>query len=197
MGRKSLAKERTNQIIDAFEQCIVKHGYEQATLQRTAEQANLNIGMIHHYIGNRDDLLRQMVARLIKKSHDEMAHFAKLVPAKKRLPYLLNTFFSIDGESDEEQILDALITASGRNPLLRELITDINQVYEKILTDELSQMYPQATPEDCQQVTFSILSLAYGSSLLVDIGGNHHRKRQALQAAEALANGLGTRETDK
>ena len=55
MGRKSLAEKRINQILDAFEQGIIEHGVEGVSLQQTAVLAGVNLGMIHHYIGRRDD----------------------------------------------------------------------------------------------------------------------------------------------
>jgi len=68
MGRKDLSQQRTEQLLDAFEACISEHGLKGATLQRTAEKADMNIGMIHHYIGNRDALLRMSVERLAEKA---------------------------------------------------------------------------------------------------------------------------------
>ena len=65
MGRKSLASERTSQILDAFERCIVQYGLEGATLKRIAKEAGVKLSMIHHYIGNRDMLVKSMVKRFI------------------------------------------------------------------------------------------------------------------------------------
>lgn len=193
MGRKSLATERIEQILDAFEACIVQHGLEKATLQRTATQAKLNIGMIHHYIGNRDDLLRAMVDRFAKREKEEMALFVKSTPVTERLPYLLNAFLGDNGATRSDRIISELVAASPHNPLIQGLLVKINQVYEEMLASEIAQLYPQATPDDCHRVAFSILALTYGSDLLIDLGFEQQRKALALQSAEVLLQTLANK----
>jgi len=62
MGRKSLAKERTAQICDAFERCIVARGRAANSLPRVAGEAGVQLSAINHDIGDDAPL---------KKSGDE------------------------------------------------------------------------------------------------------------------------------
>ncbi len=186
MGRKSLADKRINQILDAFEQSIIQHGLEQATLQRTAQQAGVNIGIIHHYIGKRDDLLRLMVRRFAKKATDQMAFLVKATPVSIRLPYLLKEFFQDANESESGRILNELFVASVHNRLIQQLLLDINQVYRGILADEIGRKHPHLSAKQCQNIAYSILSLAYGSGLLMEIGFEKQQNDEALQAAKML-----------
>ena len=66
MGRKDLSDVRRNQILDAFELCIIESGLFGATLTTVAEKAKINRGQIHQYIGDRNALLSALVERLIK-----------------------------------------------------------------------------------------------------------------------------------
>lgn len=186
MGRKSLADERINQILDAFEQCIIKHGLEKATLQRTAEQAGVNLGIIHHYIGKRDDLLRLMVERLAKKATDELAHFVATTPVSLRLSYLLDDFFQDSDSSTTSRILSELFSASPHNPLIQKLLLEINQVYCNILAEEIGQAHSHVPPERCQHLAYTVLSLAYGSGLLQELGFTKQQNQAALKAAKLI-----------
>ena len=67
MGRKELAKERQDSILDAMERCISKYGLQGTTLENIASEAKINRGLIHHYIGNRDDVVQLMVERLLAR----------------------------------------------------------------------------------------------------------------------------------
>ena len=51
MGRKSLANERREQILDAFAIYLRQHGFEGCTLERVAEIAGVQRSIIRHYIG--------------------------------------------------------------------------------------------------------------------------------------------------
>lgn len=186
MGRKSLADERINQILDAFEQCIVEHGLEKATLQRTAQQAGVNLGIIHHYIGKRDELLRLMVERLAKKATDELAHFVATTPVSMRLPYLLDDFFNDSDSSTTSRIVSELFSASPHNPLIQKLLLEINQVYHHLLAQEISQAHPHLSAEQSQNLAYTVLSLAYGSGLLQELGFTKQQNQAALQAAKLI-----------
>jgi len=186
MGRKSLAGERINQILDAFEECIIEHGLSGATLHCTAEQAQLNIGMIHHYIGNRDDLLRAIVNRLSERTEQETAMFIKKTPAHLRLPYLLQYLFEEKHESRTNRIINELFTASTHNLFIQKLLQEINQLYQKLIAAEIKQTYPHLTVTRCQKLAFTLLSMAYGAGLLVKIGFDSKQKLIVLQDAYLL-----------
>ncbi|MFK7802048.1 MAG: TetR/AcrR family transcriptional regulator [Anaerolineae bacterium] len=165
MGRKSLAVERTNQILDAFEQCIVAYGFEGATLQRTADRASMNLGMIHHYIGRKNELLDAMVARLIKRTKEEMVSFNKSVPTSERLPFLIALFF--DDDLDEfDKVIDALYASGYENPTIKAALDNINQLYASILKAEVQRIHPDLSAERCYEIALTVLGLAYGSGAL-------------------------------
>ena len=187
MGRKSMAVERTNQILDAFEKCIIKYGFEGATLQRTADAAQVNLGMIHHYIGRKDDLLKSMVARLISRTEEEMMDFNTSIPADQRLPFLLNIFF--DDESDEmDKVVESLYVSGSDNPVVQAALDDINRLYLNILKREIIKIHPELPESRCHEIALSVLGLAYGSGLLPTAGVHPEMWRLA---AETLINNPG------
>ncbi len=185
MGRKSLANERSNQILDAFEHCISEYGLQGATLQRTAEQAEINIGMIHHYIGTRDDLLKAMVNRFIEKTQQEIEAFIEVTPADLRLPYLFHHLFEEDEDIETARIMNELFIASNHNEFVRGLLQEIHQFYEDFIATEIDRTYPHLGAASCQDLGFALLSLAYGAGLLGEIG-LERRQKSISQFADLL-----------
>ncbi|MGI9303924.1 MAG: TetR family transcriptional regulator, partial [Gammaproteobacteria bacterium] len=57
MPRPSLKTQRTGEILDAFQRCIVKYGMQGASLERISEEADMGRTILRHYVGNRDDLI--------------------------------------------------------------------------------------------------------------------------------------------
>ena len=65
MGRKSLAAERREDILDAFEQCILERGIEGTSFQHIAQVLGMDRKMVSHYFGNREGLVDAMTQRII------------------------------------------------------------------------------------------------------------------------------------
>ncbi|MEM8862460.1 MAG: TetR/AcrR family transcriptional regulator [Chloroflexota bacterium] len=184
MGRKSLAEERTNQILDAYEQCIIQHGLEGATLQRTADHANVNLGMIHHYIGRRDDLLQAMVTRLIERIQAEMDEFYRYTAEEDRLPELLVYFFESE-EDQDDRVVEALYVSGGDHPAVQTALSRINGLFQSIWAQEINRLHPAQTDQRCNEIALAVLALAYSSEILTD---SSMRPDMWRTAAETLIN---------
>ena len=52
MGRKSIAPQRQNEILDAFERCVMKYGFTGSSTHRISEEAGMKQPMVAHYFGN-------------------------------------------------------------------------------------------------------------------------------------------------
>lgn len=177
MGRKDLTETRRNQILDAFERCIVELGISGATLTKVAEAAQINRGMIHHYVGDRNDLIFALIERLVGSYRDE---FSKYLEAHKNNPNvdtIVEYFFeewSGKGPNDDV-IIDALVAEAAQDSQIQNLLLDIYSLFEKTLLAELSKIYPNATEERCQNVAYAIMSMAYGSSTMIWLGFDRTR----------------------
>ena len=83
MGRKSLAAARREEILDAFERCVVKYGLEGSSLEQIADEAGMKRSIIRHYIGNRDELVDQLVERAVGNYRAQvMQTFAQVTEAE-------------------------------------------------------------------------------------------------------------------
>jgi AcrR family transcriptional regulator len=169
MGRKNLSEERKNQLIDAFEECIIKYGLAEATLQRIAETANVNLGTIHHYIGNRDNLLEAMLQRFTEKAKKNNNLLLKVIPAKIHLEYLLEHIFKTEDQK-MDQILSELFSASEHNSIIKQLLNNINNEYLKLISKELGNLNSDLDATEKSDIAYFLLALSYGSDILDGIG---------------------------
>ena len=61
MGRKSIAKKRRTQIIEAFYKCTLKYGLSGATIRKIANEAGVLPSTLHHYFKSRDEIIEEAV----------------------------------------------------------------------------------------------------------------------------------------
>ena len=67
MARPSMAAQRIEEILDALEICILQNGIQASSLENIAETAGMKRTILRHYIGNRDDIICALSARLKDK----------------------------------------------------------------------------------------------------------------------------------
>ena len=67
VGRRSLAAERTDEILDAVEACIVEHGYPDTTIIRIASIAGMSPGHLTHYLPTKDAIITAMIERMMRR----------------------------------------------------------------------------------------------------------------------------------
>lgn len=73
VGRKSLAKERRAQIIDAFYRCIKTYGLHGASTRLIAQEAGVQPSILHHYFKNRDEMIEELVTSIVESLSERYA----------------------------------------------------------------------------------------------------------------------------
>ena len=81
MGRPSKKAERTEEIFQAFQRCVIRFGLEGSTLERIAEEAGLQRSLVRHYVGNRSELVEQLAERTIEQSNQQWTALEAHLPA--------------------------------------------------------------------------------------------------------------------
>ncbi|GAB4124143.1 MAG: hypothetical protein Fur005_31100 [Roseiflexaceae bacterium] len=186
MGRKSLADERRAEILAAFEQCIVRYGLD-VPLEQIADQAGVKRSLIRHYIGNRGELVDQMIERI---STDHVDRLGQLFDRASEggINRLLDFFFEpFDDVSDWDALLMAVINSHGEQYHRARLrVGQMLLVVNERLANVLLRLYPQATPADCSRVAYGLLSLVQMNDALECLGINDSRTTLARANAERL-----------
>ena len=194
MGRKDLSDERRNQILDAFELCIIESGLFGATLTTVAEKAKINRGQIHQYIGDRNALLSALVERLIESCRAEFSNYLEIFREKPNLDIILEYFFDEWGEVDsyDDLIIDALVAESAHNSHLQKLVLGAYSILENELKKILQELHPNTSLDRCQNVAYAIMSMAYGNSTMMWLGFDRARLPEIRSLAKSLVKTLET-----
>jgi AcrR family transcriptional regulator len=171
MGRPSLADSRRAQILDAFEECILKYGMEGSSLEKIADQAGVKRSVVRHYLGNRDELTRALVDRMIQRT---TASYQDAIKAQGRAGGLDALIEYIAGpefpDERDDALIDALFAASHREPDLRAQLRGRYQAFQRSIAVELGNEFPGATGHDIRAMSYALVCLAYGSASMQDLG---------------------------
>ena len=193
MGRKSLAKERRTEIINAFERCVAKYGLQRTTLENIADEAGLNRGLIHHYVGNRDDVIQVMLDRFLTNYRQSFESYASLHPNRTPQEILVDYFFDawLDLGPEDDAIISELMAESERNSDYRMMLLELYRTFHEQVAEELMRAYPEASFEECKEVSYSFISLAYGSATMYWLGFRRQSQVSVRKLALELISSLG------
>ena len=160
MGRKDLTKERQDAILDATELCISKYGLQGATLVNIAAEAEINRGLIHHYIGNRDDVIQLMLERLLERYQSSFEKYAATRAESNHgeivVDYYFEAWFELAPEDDA--LLVELLAESERDSHVRKLLHKLYEGFEDMIARELTLHYPKANTEKLKSVSYSLMA---------------------------------------
>ncbi len=187
MGRKSLARERRRQILDAFEECILERGLDRASIGAVAEAAGMDRTLVHHYFGTRDALESALVDRLLSSYKAERDAIVAALPDSGRLHPLLDYLFGPEFDDPRSSVLfDELFSASHRSPSTKARLREVYEEFEQITNAEIEKAFPRTAASQRHQVAYGIMCLADAASCLNGLGFPASRRSAARASAEAL-----------
>jgi len=172
MGRKNLTIERQTLILDAMERCIVKYGLQGTTLANIADEAGVNRGLIHHYIGNRDDVIRLMVERLLDRYQASFKDYAATRPESNHAEIIVDYYFDAWFElaPEDDAIIHELLAESERSQHIRQVLLTLYDGGENMIARELMRHFPNADIDKLHSVAYSLMSLAFAHATLAWLG---------------------------
>lgn len=192
MGRKELAAERQDVILDAMERCIVKYGLQGTTLKNIASEANLNRGLIHHYIGNRNDVVQLMVERLLERYQTSFKNYsamqAESYHAEIVVDYYFDAWFELAPEDDA--LIMELLAESERDSHIHKLLLNLYNGFENMIAKELVQRFPKADSEKLHSVSYSLMLLAFSHATISWLGLPQAKRANVRSIAANLVQSL-------
>jgi AcrR family transcriptional regulator len=188
MGRKSLATERSAAILDAFERCVVKYGLEGSSLEQIADEAGMKRTILRHYIGNRDELVDQLVERTVENYRTQVMQIFADVTEVEVVNKVLDALFTPQDVYDaaDKIVVDVLMTAKERFPRAKQLLVAMFDEFVAAFATDLARVYPNASAEACRQVSYAIFCLAMSNESFLWLGMAPTYNAAARQSAEQL-----------
>ncbi|MGI9285740.1 MAG: TetR/AcrR family transcriptional regulator [Pseudomonadales bacterium] len=192
MPRPSVKAERTEEILDAFERCVVHYGVDGATLERIAAEAALQRSLLRHYIGNREALIEALLKRFLKKSAAETKELFDALPAKQRAAALLDYLFDEQySDSQLALVASALIAAAASHDHLRSPLRRWIGHFVDAVAEELQRSFPSVDSAACVEVAAGIVGIYFNVESLAPLGRMKTLRTGSKNAAERLISTLG------
>ncbi len=108
--RRRLGREGSiDALVNAARELFAEHGPDAVSLRDVARRAGVSHGLIHHYIGSRDDLLTLVFARSTEHARADLEDAIEPLEAIRRLR-------ALGGDDDEYTRLLAWSILEGRDP---------------------------------------------------------------------------------
>jgi AcrR family transcriptional regulator len=193
MGRPSLAAQRREQILDAMTRCVGEYGLEGATLERVAEASGFSRGHIRHYLGNREEMIRQFEDRLTDRYIQRMRDVdAAAGPGERGAALVQHLFGEEWAPNDDNGAINALMWAAARNEQVREHLRATYLTMERIMTRALSADYPQAPAAECAATAYTLVCLAFAHSTLMELAFPASRDRTISGVTAGLLSRLAS-----
>jgi AcrR family transcriptional regulator len=192
MGRKSIAPQRQEEILDAFEHCIEKYGFSNSSTHRISEAANMKQPMIAHYFGNKRAMIDALVQRIMIDYISRLQKKLGNATGELRIQRLLDFIFGpgVLGGKAKRKVLIQLLAAAPHDEKLRVQMQSMYQSFIEVAMLELQQAFPDIAPEKLKEGAYGILCLAVGNDTILLTAVPYANRKYARQCAEALISGL-------
>jgi AcrR family transcriptional regulator len=193
MGRPSLAAERREQILDAVTRCVGEYGLEATTLERVADASGFSRGHIRHYVGNREDMLRQFQARLGTQYALRIKEIADNAEPGQRSAALVGFLFGKEwGPADDSSAINAMLWAAARDESVRDHLRSTYMRIERAVARTLRADYPHAPAAECAATAYTLVCLAFGHSTLLELSYPAARQRSIIAVTSRLLDRLAS-----
>jgi len=186
MGRKSLEKIRTQQLLDAFIACIPENGVDGTSLEKIAEKASVTRSIIRHYIGNRDTLIAELIEHIINTTLVEFDHI--LNDPEKSLEERLHTalFAPRDDWQTDKIILNALVNAREQSADIQTKIAGLIETMVNQLTEALHSETPRRSRDEASELAYILFCISMSQDTFVWIGISPSLTRSGPAVAQRL-----------
>lgn len=193
MGRRSLAVERREQILAAFERCVTKYGLDGATIDLIATEAKVKPSIIRHYIGNWDDLVKALMDRVIASYREMIDKNFGTLPEDKKLDGSLDVLFSDQSihPVQARMVLGIMMTTKEQYPAAKRRLVEFMEEMVGEFAKALHHRYPNAPMLVCRETAYSIVCLSVANDSFAQMGVEKEYLRHARASADILVHNLG------
>lgn len=190
MARAKIEDERKEQILAAFETCVIREGLAKTTLQKVADEAGLPRSLVRYFVGNRASMVDLLIKRMIERGEAILAD-AQAAGKANTLDDLLDKMFS-ETFSDEtsNNVVGELWYLAERDVTIRSRLADM---YGRITDALVAQMTAENLGRgmaEREDVAHALLSLAYGEASFIAVGLAKPNSISTRRLADALVREL-------
>ncbi|MBX2802391.1 MAG: TetR family transcriptional regulator [Myxococcales bacterium] len=188
MSRPSLAPQRREQILDAFEACVGELGLAGSSLAQVARRSGMATSHVSHYFGSRAGLVDALVTRLEERyaaAFDAaVGRDLGSVPLEEQLDFLLSDAFN---DPASGVVFREIVAHSARDEHAREALARVYRRFDDTLRRSLAVHLPHLDAEAAATFAHAAICLAEHTALLVRLGRPEAAARGRAAARRLLA----------
>jgi AcrR family transcriptional regulator len=176
-GRKSIANERRAQILDAFHICVTRKGLERASLREVAEEAGLPVSNLHHFFKNRDEMVSELVKRIVGGIIDDLrAQLQDEGDPRRRFRKSIDFLFSPNAQKLEDgSLYYDFWSLAHRSETVRRTFRDQirNQRGAIVETLRETREFKRVSRADMNEIANVLIALVEGAFYILDMDGEN------------------------
>ncbi len=192
MARQSLTDRRRPQILAAFARCIGKTGIAGTSLEAVAAEAGMRRSILRHFVGNREELLRETAQFTVRTVDRQLPEFiGRLRQDIAEGMVSMDPFTAADSETDWIAVLDVFVAESGRYPAVAEIIDPAFRSFIGTVAACLRELHPAADEERSRAVAAGLIALRIQANCRQRLRPSAGAPEEELVAARILLTSLG------
>lgn len=168
MGRPSIASSRVEEILTAFECCVMEKGLDKTTLVDIAEKSGLPRSLVRHFIGNRADLEAKLIVRVLERVERKFAILSS--PTEGQSLETLRDF--VMSEIFSDQALNRLVRELWHVAIRSERVKSaLSNMYRQVLMQLSAHVASENNANDDEQINpdvFDIFVLGMGLTVMAE-----------------------------
>lgn len=132
MGRPRIEAQRREEILSAFEACVVRSGLANTTLNDVAEEVGQPRSLVRYFLGNRDEMVARLIDRMVER------HAAEFESAWAEIDI-----------SSPDQIIEAMTQKLFSNDASNRLMTELRilALRDEVLRERIAAVFRRAAAE--------------------------------------------------
>lgn len=187
MPRPSLKDTRTEEILDAFMRCVARYGLDGSTLARISEEAGVGRPLLRHYLGNRDEMVRQLLDHVLQVFDARSKSLFDTLPQVGRVEAMIDALFGRSAYSpDNAAVFAALVAASERYEEIRRPLLGFVYDFEARLTQEILHEYPDADKKAVTAAASGISAIYFNTDAVMPLKPQDGWRDLQRRAAQIL-----------
>ncbi|MGD1934411.1 MAG: TetR/AcrR family transcriptional regulator [Candidatus Phaeomarinobacter sp.] len=190
MARPQMGDERREQILEAFEKCVVRKGLAKTTLSDVADESSLPRSLVRYFVGNRADMVDLLIDRMIERGDDGVA---KLRPKSRPMTtydladFLFDNTFANDVSNN---VVGELWYMAERDDKIRKRLALMYGRVVKLMMAQMERDSLGRSADERREAAGLILSLVYGQTSFRELGVPHMARETGRAHARAILSAL-------
>ncbi len=190
MARAKIEDERKEQILAAFEACVIRDGLAKTTLQKVADEAGLPRSLVRYFVGNRDSMVDLLIARMIARTTEAFATDRDQSPTLSAEELVDFLFDQAMGDDVSNSVVGELWYLAQRDEAMRKRLSALYQMLVDSLVEQMTVNGMGTTKDERRSAAYALMSLAYGdasfSFLKLETGGQSTARHAAYEVIKKL-----------